>query len=321
MGDAGLRRRALSLLPMTMVASPAQAQRRRWRIANVVPQGPLHPLVKRNLAALGYVEGREVSFVDLALSTPDRAEDEIRTLLPDCDLISVWGTIGAVAASRAAPNLPIVFLSVGDPVAIGLVQSLARPGGNLTGVTFEATMLTYGKRLQLLREILPGLRHLGVLRTRGDANVGPAMVAIEAEAQRTGLVLHPVNFDGAEDLPDAFGAMRQAGAEATVVIAGARTLTLAAPIASAALRHRLPTAHGFTEAVEAGGLFCIAPNFPEMARQASAMIAKIMGGARPAEIPVEQPTHFATWINLRTAEQLGLTVPPTLLAQADRVID
>jgi putative ABC transport system substrate-binding protein len=293
-----------------------------WRIGQVtVGAGvALQPLLPRHLASLGYADGQAVTFVDRA-APPAQVREVIRELRPQIDLLAVWSTIGAVAAKDAAPDMPTVFLSVGDPVRIGLVKSLAQPGGHMTGITFEATMETYGKRLQILKQIVPDLKRVAVLRTIGDANVAPAMAALEEAAGRIELSLLTFDFASTDELATVFQAMRPAGAEALLVVAGAQTFVNGDAIAKLALANRLPSSHGFRETVMAGGLLSIGPDFAEMARQAAVMITKIMGGAKPADLPVEQPTKYTLAINAQTAQALNLTIPSGLLASADEVIE
>ena len=291
-----------------------------WRIGHVTvgPSSALQPLLQRHLASLGYAE--TVTFLNRA-APPAQVRDIIRELRPQIDLLAVWSTIGAVAAKEAAPDVPTVFLSVGDPVRIGLVKSLAQPGGHMTGITFEATMETYGKRLQILKQIVPELKRVAVLRTVGDPNVAPAMAALEEAAGRTELSLLTFDFSSTDELATVFQAMRPAGAEALLVVAGAQTFVNGDAIAKLALANRLPSSHGFHETVMAGGLLSIGPDSAEIARQAAVMITKIVRGAKPADLPVEQPTKYTLAINAKTAQTLNLTIPSGLLASADEVIE
>lgn len=298
-----------------------------WRIGNVTGGGGtapsvLIPLIRQHLTSLGYVEGRDITIVDLTLPTrPEEREQALRKLIPQIDLLAVWSTIGAVAAKNAAPNTPTVFMSVGDPVRVGLVQSLSRPGGNMTGITFEATMETYGKRLQVLKEIVPDLKRVAVLCAVGDVNVGPAMAALEEAARGMDVSLLRVEFAAPGELDAAFASMKANWAEGVIVVAGAFTFANRERIAALTLTNRLPSSHGFSETVAAGGLVSIGPDFEAMARQGAAMIGKIMAGIKPADIPVEQPVRYKVAINQQTARTLGLTIPAALLASADEVIE
>jgi putative ABC transport system substrate-binding protein len=170
----------------------------------------------------------------------------ILAMLPDIDLLVVWGTIGGVAAKAAAPKIPVVFISVGAPVEIGLVESLARPGGNMTGTTFEAALETYGKRLQL-KGILPGLSRVAVLGAKGDPNFPFAMTSLGRSAPLLGVSVSPVEIGTADDLKGAFDRMKQDRSEALIVVAGSLTYTNRKTIAELALENGLPSCHGFRE--------------------------------------------------------------------------
>jgi putative ABC transport system substrate-binding protein len=237
------------------------------------------------------------------------------------DVIVVWGTVGSVVAKKATQSVPVVFLSVGAPVEIGLVKSLARPGGNMTGVTFEAASETYGKRLQLLKEIAPRLSRVAVLQAAGDANVAFAMTSLERAAPSLGIRLEPVEVRSADELESAFGVMNKNGAQALVVIAGSFTFRNGNRIADLARAHRLPSIHGFKETVESGGLISLGPDFIEMARRGAALVDLILKGTKPGDIPVEQPTRYELHINLKTAKVIGVTIPQSILLRADRVIE
>jgi putative tryptophan/tyrosine transport system substrate-binding protein len=253
--------------------------------------------------------------------TPPAAEEAVRALAPDVDLLVVWSTIGAVAAKKLVTAIPVVFLSVGAPVDIGLVQSLAHPGGNMTGITFEAASETYAKRLQFLKEIVPQLKRVAVLRAHGDVNGDFALTSMEKPAAEFGIALIPIDVDTSEQMEAAFARMKQAEAEALIVVAGGLTYDRSKEIAELALRYRLPSCHGFKETVAEGGLISLGPDVIMMAGQAASQIDKIIRGAEPADLPVEQPTRYEVYVNLKTAKALGLTMPQTLLAIADEVIE
>ena len=238
-------------------------------------------------------------------------EDAIRSLIAEIDLLVAWGTIGAVAAKNVAGSLPVVFLTVGAPVEVGLVQSLSRPGGNMTGITFEAATETYGKRLQLLKEILPNLQNVAVLAAEGDANVTFAMQSLDKAAPGLGVTLTRFGLRPGDDLAAKFRQMEQSDSEGLIAIAGALTYVKGKEIAELALAHRLPSCHAFYETVRAGGLVSLGPDIPAMAQQGAVYIDKIIHGANPGELPVQQPTHYVLHINLQTAKGLGLEVPPS----------
>jgi len=191
----------------------------------------------------------------------------------------------------------------------------------MTGITFEAASETYGKRLQLLKEILPNLSRLAVLGAKGDPNFAFAMKSLDNSARALGVSIAPVEFNSADDLRSAFDGMKHRQSEALVVVAGALTYVNSKSIAELALSNRLPSCHGFKETVEAGGLISLGPDFLAFARQGARLVDKIIKGTKPADIPVEQPTQYITTINLKTAKALGIDMPAALLARADEVIE
>jgi putative ABC transport system substrate-binding protein len=315
-GSAGMFACALS--------SPAVATSP-WRIGQVfggTPDIVAPSELVRALLGLGYIDGKDVQVQTLfATPNPKEMKDAVLSLLPEIDLLVVWGTIGGVAAKSVASHIPVVFVSVGAPVDIGLVESLSHPGGNMTGITFEAASETYGKRLQLLKEILPNLSRIAVLGAKGDPNFPFAMMSLENSARSLKVSITPIEINLADDFRNAFDEMRRGQSEALVVVSGALTYANSRVIAELSLANRLPSCHGFKETVAAGGLISLGPDLLALGRQGARLIDKIIKGARPADIPVEQPTQYFTTINLKTAKALGLTVPAALLASADEVIE
>jgi putative tryptophan/tyrosine transport system substrate-binding protein len=215
--------------------------------------------------------------------------------------------------------IPIVFATAGDPVGSGLVATLARPGGNVTGVSSQGSD-TAGKRLELLREVVPGLRRFAVLANLASSFPALELGEVQAASRTLGLEVSPFDIRRAEDITLAFEALK-GHAEALYVIADPLASTNRIRINTLALGVRLPTMHVVREFVEAGGLMSYGPNWPSQFRRAADFVDKILRGAKPAELPVEQPTKFDLVVNLITARALGLTVPPTLLARADEVIE
>jgi putative tryptophan/tyrosine transport system substrate-binding protein len=305
----------------------AQPTGKSWRIGQVIggsaeTNGHFARALEQRLGELGYRPGGNLVLVTRYTSPQlTGMEDAIRGLIAEIDLLVAWGTIGAVAAKNVAGSLPVVFLTVGAPVEVGLVQSLSRPGGNMTGITFEAATETYGKRLQLLKEILPKLRNVAVLAAEGDANVAFAMQSLDKAAPELRVTLTRFGLRPGDDLAAKFRQMEQSGAEGLIVIAGALTYVKGNEIAELALAHRLPSCHAFYETVRAGGLVSLGPDIPAMAQQGAVYIDKIIHGAKPGELPVQQPTHYVLHINLQTAKRLGVEVSPSLLARADEVIE
>jgi putative ABC transport system substrate-binding protein len=235
------------------------------------------------------------------------------------DVILTYATPSPIAAKKATEVIPIVFAAAGDPVGTGLVASLARPGGNITGLSIQQTDVA-SKRLEMLREILPGLRRVAILANMSSPNSVLEMAEAQAAARTVGLAVVTSEVRGAEDIAPAFGALK-GRAEALYVCGSPLLTTNRIQINTLALGARLPTMHGFRELTEAGGLMSYGPNFPSLFRRAAEYVDKILHGAKPADLPVEQPTKFDLIINITTAKALGLTVPPTLLARAGEVIE
>jgi putative tryptophan/tyrosine transport system substrate-binding protein len=325
------RREFITLVGGATAAWPfvanAQPTGKSWRIGQVIggsaeTNGHFARALEQRLGELGYRLGGNLVLVTRYASPQLTAmENAIRSLISEIDLLVAWGTIGAVAAKNVAGSLPVVFLSVGAPVEVGLVQSLSRPGGNMTGITFEAATETYGKRLQLLKEIVANLRNVAVLAAEGDANVTFAMQSLDQAAPELGVTLTRFGFRPDDDLAAKFRQMEQSDAEGLIVIAGALTYVKGSEIAELALAHRLPSCHAFYETVRAGGLVSLGPDIPAQAQQAAVYIDKIIHGAKPADLPVQQPAKYQLAINLKTAKALGLTIPLPLIARADEVIE
>jgi putative tryptophan/tyrosine transport system substrate-binding protein len=225
-------------------------------------------------------------------------------------------------AKRLAGGVPTVFISIGFPVEIGLVQSLAHPGGNMTGIAAEAALEINGKRLQILKEIVPGLDRVAVLRDFADRmTAGLEWAALDQAARELGLTLAPADIKSADELETAFADMKKSGAEALFVTRTALLVNAGKQIADLAIATHLPSCHPFRRMVIAGGLVSLDADRLAMTRPAAAQIDKIIKGTSPADIPVEQPTRFELYINSKTAKALGLTIPPSLLALADEVIE
>src|SRR6266508_1515117 len=224
------------------------------------------------------------------------------------DVIVTAGHAAIVAAKKATSVIPIVFAAAGDPVGNKIVASLARPGGNVTGLSVQQPDLT-GKRLALLREVVPGLRRLAFL-----ANIGNPLVAVEGIEVRTsartlGLEVVPLEIRRAEDIAPAFEALK-GRADALYIPPDPLVISELIRINTLVLGARLPTVHGSREYVEAGGLMSYGPNFLDLFRRAADYVDRILKGAKPADLPIEQPTKFELVINLKTAKALGLTIPP-----------
>jgi putative ABC transport system substrate-binding protein len=275
----------------------------------------------QRLRELGWIEGRTVAVeYRWAEGRSERfAEIAAEFVQRKVDVIVTASTGGVLAAKQATSVIPIVFAAAGDPVGIGLVASLARPGGNVTGLSLQQ-IETVGKRLELLREVVPGLGRLAVLANVGNPTVVLDMGEVQATARTLGLEVISLEIRRGEDIAPAFEALK-GRAEALYVVIDPLVGTHRIRINTLVLAARLPTMYTQREAVEAGGLMSYGPNFPDLFRRAADFVDKILRGAKPADIPVEQPTKFDLVINLTTAKALGLTLPETLLARADEVIE
>jgi putative ABC transport system substrate-binding protein len=275
----------------------------------------------QRLRDLGWIEGRTVAIEyrwgeGRAERYAEIAAEFVRLKV---DVILAGGTEPAIAAKQATSVIPIVFPTAGDPVGSGLVASLARPGGNVTGLSNQASDLP-AKRLEILREVFPDLRRLGVMANIGYSGGVTERNEIEVAARTFGLelVLSPIRR--VEDIAPAFEALK-GRVDALYVVGDPLVNAQRARINTFALVTRLPTMYVQREYVEAAGLMSYGPNFPDLNRRAADYVDKILRGAKPADLPVEQPTKFNLVINLITAQALGLEVPPTLLARADEVIE
>ena len=305
----------------------AQQPGKVWRIAYVSAVTPElgfrgAQALEQRLADLGYVEGRNITLLKrFAGPQMDKIEEAVISLVPQIDLLVVTGN-AASAAKKLAGGVPTVFISIGYPVELGYVQSLAHPGGNMTGITAEAALETNGKRLQILKEIVPDLHRVAVLRDFDNrSNSGFEWAALDQAARELGLTLVFIDVKSAGELETAFANMTKSKVEALFVYRTALTFVAGKQIADLAIEAHLPSCHSFREAVLAGGLVSLGPDRMAMAGPAAAQIDKIIKGASPADIPVEQPTRYELYINLKTAGLLNLTIPPTLLARADELIE
>jgi putative tryptophan/tyrosine transport system substrate-binding protein len=234
-------------------------------------------------------------------------------------IFAAGGTPAALAAKQATRALPIVFPAASDLVASGLVTSLARPGGNVTGLTFFTPELV-GKCLELLKQAVPGVSRGAVLWQPGERPQKDMLKGAEVAARALGVRLQFVEARGPDDFDRAFSEMTTAGAGALTVLTGVMFFNERRRLVDLAAKSRLPAVYPWREHIDAGGLMSYGPNLPDLYRRAATYVDKILKGAKPADLPVEQPTRFELVINLKTAQALGLIIPPTLLFQATEVI-
>jgi putative ABC transport system substrate-binding protein len=274
----------------------------------------------QRLRELGWIEGRTVAIeIRWAEGRSERYTEIAAELVRlKVDIIVTAGA-AVLAAKQATSAIPIVFAAANDPLGTGVVASLARPGGNVTGLSLQQPELA-GKRLELLREVLPGLRRLAIMANADNPASMAELRELQATARTLALEVVPSEISRAEDIAPAFEALKTR-AQALCVVGDALVMTHRVRINTLALAARLPTIFFLREYVEAGGLMSYGPNIPDLFRRAADFVDKILRGTKPGEIPVEQPTKFDLAINLTTAKALGLTIPPTLLARADEVIE
>jgi putative ABC transport system substrate-binding protein len=275
----------------------------------------------QRLRELGWIESRNVTIeYRYAEGRSERfAEFAAEFVGLKVDIIVTSGTAAVIASKQATSLIPIVFALAADPVGSNLVASLARPGGNVTGLSHQKVDLA-DKRLELLREVVPGFRRLAIMANIGNPAVVLEMREVQATARKLGNEVTTFEIRGAEDIAPVFDALK-GRADALYVCGDSLVDTNRVRIITLALGLRLPTMSDFPEYVEAGGLMSYGPNFPDLFRRAGDYVDKILRGAKPGDIPVEQPTKFDLVINLITAKALGLDVSPTLLARTDKVIE
>jgi len=279
----------------------------------------------QELRNLGYVEGRNVVIeyrdAEGKLERLPALAAELVAL--KVDVILAATTPGARAAKQATRTIPIVFAVSADPVSDGLVTSLARPGGNVTGFAVLATELV-GKRLELLKQAVPGVERVAVLRQPGavpEQTEKDMLKGAEVAARALGIKLQIVEARGPEDFDSAFSEMTKARASALIMGVGNMFFSERRRLVDLAAKHRLPAVYGLREVVDVGGLMSYGPNQADLFRRAATYVDKILKGANPGDLPVEQPTKFELVINLKTAKSLGLTIPQTVLLRADSVIE
>jgi putative tryptophan/tyrosine transport system substrate-binding protein len=273
------------------------------------------------MRALGYVEGQNLvreyrGAAGQYERLPALAAELVR-LQPE--VIVAQGTLAALAAKDATTTIPLVMVGVADPVGSGLVPSLARPGGHVTGVASVSSDVV-GKQLELLKDVLPTVSRVAILWNPTQPSHAPMMREADAAAPALGVQLHRVEARGPEAFDGAFAAITRADAGALLVLGDQIFFEHRSRLAELAATSRLPTVYNDRAFVEAGGLLCYGANHPDIYRRAATYVDKILKGAKPADLPVEQPMTFELVINLKTAQVLGLTIPPTLLFQATEVI-
>ncbi|MEO5590885.1 MAG: ABC transporter substrate-binding protein [Gemmatimonadaceae bacterium] len=315
---------ALGLLAAPLAAR-AQLAGRIYRIgylSNGSSTGSYPEAFRQGLRELGWQEGRNI-VIDyrFAEGRSDRLADFAAELVRiNVDIIVATPTPAAAAAKDATKTIPIVIISVGDPVGLGLIASLARPGGNVTGLSYSVGLETVGKQLGLLKETVPKLRRVAILSNPGNPSHVLAIGEAKVAARSLEVQLQLLEARGPNEFDGAFAAMVKERAEALLVMSDSVFNLHRTRLADLAAKNYLPSMYGLRDNVEAGGLMFYGPRLADHYRHAATFVDKILKGAKPGDLPVEQPTKFELVINRKTAKSLGLTIPPSLIGRADEVI-
>ena len=315
----------LALAGSASLAAPQPAGKV-WRIAyltgySVEVDRPLQAAFKQGLRELGYVEGRNISIeARYAGGQPGRMDELARELAAGKpDLFVVGATTAAHAVRRAAKNVPIVMANVQDPVAGGLVKSLARPGGNITGMS-DSHAASVTKRLELMREAVPGIKVVGVLWNQDSPSNALQVADLESAAAKIGVKLLSLPVREPAEIDAAVGKLKDQKGAALQVLGDIVFTSNMGKIARLALEHRIPAAYTLRSFVEQGGFMSYGTDFRDLYRRSASFVDKIIKGAKPGDLPIEQPTKFNLILNLKTAKLLGIVLPPAFLVRADDVI-
>ncbi|TAJ96945.1 ABC transporter substrate-binding protein [bacterium] len=324
-------RKSLSLLFIVALASGAAIAEPQQRtkvhrigyLASASGLGPLEEVFRQGLRELGYVEGKNI-FIEYRFAEGKGKGDHLRDLAAELvrlkvEVIVTPSTLDAVAAQRATRTIPIVIALSSDPVGTRLVQSLARPGGNITGLTTLSPELN-GKRLELLKEVVPRLSRVAVLWNAASPDKALEFEETQVTARSLRVLLQSLEVRGAKDFESAFRAATRERTGALLTLTDALTISQLSRIAELAAKSRLAAIFSEREFVDGGGLISYGPSSADLFRRAATYVDKILKGANPADLPVEQPTKFELVINLKTAKALGLTIPPEVLVRADKVL-
>ena len=326
------RRRILLALGGGALAAPLRsyAQRPVKRVARigyltndtVSVDLPRRNAFKQGLRDLGHIEGQTI-IIEYRVGGGDRGK--LPQLMADLvqlkvDVVFAFNTASIRAAKNATKEIPIVF-AAHFPEELGVVASLARPGGNLTGLSLSVGPGIYGKQIELLKEIVPKLSRVGVLSNPSNPIIALQFKEMQSAASALDVTLLSVDANGPDDLDAAFTAIKNARAEAVAVLLDEMLLGQRKRIADLAVKNRLPSIFGIPEHVEVGGLIAYAVDRLDIFRRSAGYVDKILKGAKPADLPVEQPTKFELFVNLKTAKALGIKIPPSILLRADRVIE
>jgi putative ABC transport system substrate-binding protein len=323
------RRAFLGALGGSFLAAPLAAEAQQGKttpkvgyLSPAVGPNPVDEVFEQSLQGFGWVRDQNVR---IERRYSGGRQDALGPLAAELvglgvDVLVAWSPAGALAAKRATSQIPVVFLGAGDPVSFGLVSNVSRPGGNVTGVSFDASLGIYPKGLQLLKEAVPALTHVVLLAESGPRTTVGRRTMIAA-AKELGLQIDEVVVETPAGLDEAIRKAKDQGAQALYIWPSGFTFSFGKQISDTALANRLASIHGFRESATAGGLLSYAPSLTDIGRRGAVYVDKILRGARPGDLPVEQPTKFELVINLKTAKALGLAIPPGVLAIADEVIE
>jgi ABC-type uncharacterized transport system substrate-binding protein len=325
-------RALVAMLALSILAAPlaaeAQSAAKPARIGylatgSAAADVPLHEAFRQGLRDRGWIEGQNVvieyRWAEGRLDRlPDLAAELVRLKV---DVMFTPSTASTAAAQNATRTIPIVMAMVGDPVGRGMIASLARPGGNLTGLSIGVGLGYIGKQLELIKEVVPKVSRVAVLGNPGEPQYKSAVSEAEGAGRALGITLQVLEARDPNEFDRAFAAMVRDRVGALLVLSGPVYVLHRGQLADLAAKRRLPAIYNFREFVDAGGLLAYGPNIREFWRRAAVYVNRILKGAKPADLPVEQPTKYDLVINLKTAKALGLTIPPTLLLRADQVIE
>ena len=312
----------LTAVPAAVHAQPTGKVHRIGYLATGSSTSGFQEQFLEGLRELGWVEGQNIvidyRFADGSFDRlPQLAAELVRLKV---DIIVAQPTPAALAARKSTGSVPIVMINVGDPVGVGLVASLARPAGNVTGTAFDVGLETFGKALELLKEALPKAQHVAVLSNPANPAQALAIRDLKVAAKSLRLRLLFVEVRGPDEFDRAFAEIAKERVDALFVAAESLFYLHRTSLADLALKYRLPTMYGLRESVVAGGLMSYGPSLAVNSRRAATFVDKILKGAKPADLPVEQPTKFELVVNLKTARTLGLNIPPSLLQRADELL-
>jgi len=319
------RRDFMAVLGGAAALWPARAvAQQSVHIVGVLASQPLPPVQKlvRKLREYGYVEGENLRLQSrFAEGYDDRYPKMAEELVKlSAEVIVTWGTPAAIAAKQASQTIPIVMAAIGDPVSVGIVPDLAHPGGNITGFAAQNVDLE-GKRLELLKEIVPNLSRVGILANATNPLLPIGLQKLQPAASELGVSVDVFEVRNSDDVEGALGRLQQARPEGVLVAPDLLLVSKRAEIASVLISRKLPAVYPFREYAAVGGLIIHGANLSILSERAAAYVDRILKGAKAGDLPVQLANEFELIINLKTAQQMGLTIPPTLIARADEVLD